>query len=237
MRIVSLTSVPPRFGGLGPVLESLLAQRPAPDRVVLALPRAYRRFPGQVDPPALPAGVTLLRTGTDHGPATKLLAPLDAWPDASRVVYCDDDCLYGDGWLSELEGAAARLTRPAIVAASGFDIARLKRRPVRPDPSAKDGWTDVAQGFGGVLVPVAALGARLVPPPQAAFAADDLWLSAQFAARGVPIALAPAARAAVTPLDRPEGLQDARFDGRGRAALYRETVMLAAERFDVWPPI
>ena len=50
--VISLTSIPPRFATLGPVLETLTAQ--GADAVVLALPRTYRRFPGATEAPPLP---------------------------------------------------------------------------------------------------------------------------------------------------------------------------------------
>ena len=42
MYAIALTSSPPRLARLGPVLEALLAQEPAPERVLLCLPEAWR---------------------------------------------------------------------------------------------------------------------------------------------------------------------------------------------------
>ncbi|WP_137699536.1 hypothetical protein [Marimonas lutisalis] len=198
MTVISLTSIPPRFSGLGPVLESLLAQ--GAERVVLALPRAYARFPGPVSPPPVPGGVEILWCD-DQGPATKLLAAQAACPGAD-IVYCDDDCVYGPGWLAALGAGAA----PGVAAAGAvFDVARLKRRGGL-----------VAQGFAGVLIPA---GLRFAPPPAACRAADDLWLSAQMALAGLKIRPCPEARAKVTPFAAPAPLQDEnRADHYARAA-------------------
>ena len=43
MYAVALTSIPPRLPRLGPVLASLLAQTPAPERVLLCLPERWAR--------------------------------------------------------------------------------------------------------------------------------------------------------------------------------------------------
>ncbi|SIO46247.1 hypothetical protein SAMN05444722_2317 [Rhodovulum sp. ES.010] len=227
MLVVSLTSIPPRFSGLGPVLESILAQRRRPDRVILALPRAYRRFPGAVEAPPLPEGVELVWSARDLGPATKVLpAARTVGPDAD-LVYCDDDCLYGPGWTAAL--VAARQGRE-VVAASGFPVTCLRRR------SPGLGEADIAQGFSGVLI-----SPDMIPPeahdiPAPAWAVDDIWLSGQYAAQGLPIRLAPAARAACVPLARPAALQDARIGGRTRAEANAAAAQTIHARHGLWPP-
>ncbi|MDQ2091901.1 hypothetical protein [Marimonas arenosa] len=209
MTVIALTSVPPRFAGLGPVLESLLAQGAA--KVVLALPRRYLRFPGAVSPPPLPGGVDLLRC-EDHGPATKFLAAQSAEPGAA-IAICDDDCLYAPGWLAALEDAAEH----GAAAGSVFSVERLKRRGGL-----------VAQGFAGVLVPA---GFTCPPPPEVCLAADDLWLSAHLALAGVEISECSSARAAVAPFSAPEPLQD-----RKRAETYAKAAADIHDRLGIWPP-
>lgn len=210
MLVISLTSVPPRFAGLGPVLESLLAQ--GADAVCLCLPERYARFPGAYDVPDLPQRVTLLR-GVDHGPAAKVIVAQAAFPEAT-LVYCDDDCLYGPGWLDALCAAPAG----TVAAGSVFDVARLRRA-----------GGQVAQGFAGVRLPP---GLHLTPPQGAARAADDLWFSAEIAAAGVNVSPCPAARARVTPLARPVGLQE-----ENRPETYRAALEEIEARLGVWPKV
>ncbi len=212
MDVISLTSIPPRFAGLGPVLESLLEQ--GADRVALALPRRYARFTGPVTPPPLPSGVTLLRPVTDHGPITKLLPAQARWPDA-RLILCDDDCLYGAGWLDALRAAYS----PGVaVAASTFPVSRLTRRGGL-----------VAQGFAGVLLPP---GVAVPPPPEAVRAADDLWISAHLALAGFGIVPATGARALVTPCAAPAALQDG-----NRAGVYALAAAYIHTATGLWPPL
>ena len=58
MYAITLTSIPPRFDRLGPVLKSLLDQDPAPDRVILSIPEHFERFPEAFTIPKLPNGVS-----------------------------------------------------------------------------------------------------------------------------------------------------------------------------------
>lgn len=208
-RIISLTSVPPRLPFIGPVLQSLLRQ--GADRVVLALPRHWSRFG---DAPAnfeVPHGVELLSC-SDLGPATKVLPVRAAYPQAD-IIYCDDDCIYGAGWLAQLsEGTGIR-------AASTFEVARLKRLGGR-----------VAQGFAGVYVPAGASLPEEVP--EALRNADDLWFSGWFASQGEDITTVPKARAVVTPLERSDGLQ-----ADNRAAVYANAAREIHKRLGVWPPL
>ncbi|EPX76335.1 hypothetical protein [Salipiger mucosus] len=224
MAIVSLTSIPPRFAALGSTLESLLAQRPAPEAVLLCLPRGYRRFPGPVTPPKLPEGVRLVWSDVDHGPALKLLPALRAVPDpASEIAICDDDWLYGPGWLSALKAAR----RPGVaVAGSTWEVRRLKRQ-----------GGSVVQGFAGVLLRAGMFDAQVLCPPPEAWAVDDIWISGQLARRGVGIVEAPAARAAITPRDSPGALQGARVDGRSRAAANAACTELLYDWYGIWPPL
>jgi hypothetical protein len=208
--IVSLTSIPPRFGGLGARLEELLAQRP--DALCLTIPNQYARFPDWEGAlPFLPSGVTLLR-GPDHGPASKLVAAAAAFPDADLLI-CDDDCSYGAGWLAAFR--ASRAAHPnAAIAASQFDAARIGL------PSGRA----IVQGFAGVLIRSDWL---LPRPPAPLTYVDDIWISASLAARGIQIIASDQARQEVAPHPAPEALQNAQIAGQSRAALNR----LAARHF------
>lgn len=237
MPVISLTSIPPRFGQLGACLEGLLAQRP--EALILAIPRRYRRFPGPVEVPPLPAGVTLLRPAQDAGPALKLLAAARYLRGQGvRLIYCDDDWDYAPGWAAALEAA---WTPGRVASAAPFAVRRLRRAaPYAPEgsPHAPPGaW--IAQGFAGVLLAPDELPAgALAMPPAAAWAVDDIWLSAQFARAGLGITTVPAARALAVPRAVPgPQLQDARIEGQDRAAANRACAALAHARYGLWPPL
>lgn len=221
MVVISLTSVPPRFATLPRVLRALLAQ--GAGRVILTVPRQYWRFPGDVHLPTLPDGVDLLRPEQDLGPATKVIPAARALRgQGATLVYCDDDWIYGPGWLDAL------LNVPGDVAAgAAFPVARLKR--------AGHG-KDVVQGFAGVRIRPELLPESAFDIPPEAFAVDDIWLSGHYAAQGAAVTVCPAARAAAHPLGGP-GLQDERIGGLNRAEANAACARIVHDRLGVWPPL
>lgn len=219
MLTVSLTSIPPRFPGLGPVLAALAAQ-PEVGEVRLTLPRRFRDFPGDHPLPGVPDGVRLIQTETDLGPATKLLPALA--DTKGPLLICDDDWHYGPGWAAAFLAAARDHPKHAL-SASTFDSARI----------GAPGGT-IVQGFAGVL-----LWPDMLPPEVHALPArfrpvDDIWLSGMLALAGTPVAKVPAARA----LCRPSGNEADPLQHRtDRAALNRACAAHLQKTYGIWPPI
>ena len=81
-----------------------------PDRVILNIPKTYRREAYRDDSlPVVPAGVEVLVSDVDYGPATKLLPTLRAFAGQEvNIAFCDDDRLYPNNWLSTLVENAKR---------------------------------------------------------------------------------------------------------------------------------
>lgn len=141
MLIVTLSSVPPRFGALGPTLESLLAQTRKPDRILLYIPTKYRRFPdwdGTL--PAVPEGVEIVRTDLDLGPSTKVLAAArDFAGQDVDLLLCDDDRFYPKDWAEifvraraeQPDAAICRIGRQAETMAQSEGKNRREPRAVR----------------------------------------------------------------------------------------------------------
>ncbi len=103
--VISLTTIPPRFPSVGKTIDSLLRQNLKPDSVELYIPRQYRRFPDHVfSLPEVPDGVTVEVIEDDFGPATKLLPCLRKYRGGGgiRIIYCDDDRVYWNGWLDNI---------------------------------------------------------------------------------------------------------------------------------------
>ena len=229
MYAISLTSIPPRFDRLGPVLDALLAQQPAPMAVILSLPHSYRRFPGLVSPPALPDAVEVIWSDADLGPAGKALIPARRLAgQVDRLIYCDDDWIYPPGW------AAALLAGTGDKVAStgqGFSVERLKRHS-----TAQPGFTDIAQGYSGVCVDPAWLSGADMTPPDVAWPVDDIWLSGHLARQGVAVHEVAQARAGMRPAfeDR-HGLQDLSIEGQSRHAANLACVAELTRRYGLWP--
>ncbi len=124
--IVTLSTIPPRFGRIGPTLGCLLAQRRPADRILLYIPEIYRRYPdwdGHL--PAVPAGVEIRRVAEDFGPATKVLPAAREFAGRDcRLLFCDDDRAYPPDWSERLL-RAAEAHPGAAVAALGFEAATV----------------------------------------------------------------------------------------------------------------
>ena len=178
--VISLTTVPPRFSALGPVLASLAAQ--SADRVLLWVPPSYERFPDRdIRLPDVPPGVTLCQSPRDHGPATKCIPALAELGPKDELLICDDDAIYGPGWAAGFLAERAR-HRDAAIAASSYPVTRI-------DPALRRDAGTIVQGFAGVLLRADMLASHTIAARDRAV--DDIWLSAQLAARGTEIVTAP----------------------------------------------
>lgn len=140
MRIISLSTIPPRFPLIEPTLRSLLAQNSRVDEIRLYVPRSYRRFPdydGAV--PMVPKGITLIRVDEDLGPASKVLcASRDLRGTAASILFCDDDKIFDPDWAANLFDAQDE--RPhECVALIGKPIPAAVRRKSARLPVAQRG--------------------------------------------------------------------------------------------------
>ncbi len=226
--VISLTSIPPRFGQLPRVVAALRAQT-ARARILLVLPRHYRRFPGHHVPPPL-EGVEILRPAEDAGPIAKLAPAVRLLRGEGRqgchLLYCDDDWLNGPGWAQGFLDAA-RARPGAVIAASIFSARRLGLSSPADSP-------DIAQGFAGVLLSPGWLDEAALAPPPEAWAVDDIWLSAQYARLGRRIVRPAGLRAHAAPLLEPARLQDARLDGADRATANRRLAQRQVTEYGIW---
>ena len=99
--ILSLSTIPPRFGMLGASLNSLLNQDRKADEIHVYIPKVYRRFPEHnFFKPNVPDGLTLKIVDYDYGPATKILpCALEYRGTNTRIIYGDDDRFADTSWL------------------------------------------------------------------------------------------------------------------------------------------
>lgn len=167
MLVISLSSVPPRFGRVGATLECLTRQ--GADKVLLYIPRAYRRFPdwdGSL--PKVPEGVEIRRVDHDWGPATKVLgAAREFRGQDADILFCDDDQRYAPGWAQRF--LALKAAHPDAVicilgfhayhTAEGSTVRALQPRAVRRwritdiGFQARYFWQDITKGRGLISPP------------------------------------------------------------------------------------
>jgi hypothetical protein len=173
-RLISMSSVPPRFSTLPESLARLQRDHGHLGAIRLYLPLHFRRFPGEPPSlPPLPDGVDVRRVAHDMGPATKLLAALDEhWRQVrdsafDQILFCDDDKHYHPGWAAAL--FAEQAVRPDTAVCLAGTILRSGGR--RCDCAWPD-RTPVARPGRRLLSPsyqarrIAQHGARLLGAPR-----------------------------------------------------------------------
>lgn len=210
--IISLTTIPPRINTIALTLQSLLDQEAKINRIVLCIPRRYRRTDlGEISIPDLPAGIEVLRCDHDYGPATKVLPVIKEYRGSdARIIYCDDDRIYHPDWAANLlqksdennecciadDGekievtalnSVRNTTRYRVLKAATFGLyGRRLRKVIRGlDPGI--GWIDIAKGYGGVLVRPEFIPETAFDIPDTLWVVDDIWLSGQLALNNVKI--------------------------------------------------
>ena len=114
--IISLTTIPSRFKYIGETLESLLAQDIKVDKIILYVPKYYKRFDEKLDKlPPVPKGIVAKFSETDYGPATKILPAVKDFLDEDvRIIFCDDDRIYPKNLVSTLISASKKRPNDVI---------------------------------------------------------------------------------------------------------------------------
>lgn len=136
--VITLSTIPPRFGNLGATLRSLRAQTSRPEAIEVHIPKTYRRFPdwgGGL--PAVPEGITIVRSDEDYGPATKILPAARAYRGQEiELLYVDDDHVYGRDWAAR--SLALRKGKPeTVICAGATTIEKLGVRWHATDPQPR----------------------------------------------------------------------------------------------------
>lgn len=258
--IISLTTIPPRIHLVRPTLESLLQQNASIDKVILWIPRAYRRSEfGGFEIPAMPDGVEVRRCDIDYGPATKLLPAVAAYRNQDvNILYCDDDRIYDPDWASHLLSHNAQHPGACIAhagevvesiaekyAATGwlykfltyatFGIrSHYHRKRVRElDPGI--GVVDICKGYGGVLVRPEFFDDAAFEIPDLLWTVDDIWLSGHLAVKGIEVwKVSRAEKAKKTDAAVVNSLIDYIYREHAREAANMACIRYFQERYGVW---
>ena len=140
--VITLSSIPPRFGRMQLTLEKLVSQTVPADRVIVYLPKTYRRFPdwdGTL--PAVPDGVEIRIVDKDYGPATKLLPALKEFDLKQDILFCDDDMDYPTDWAAAFLAQRRRQPEACITLCSEtFNTPPLRQRKNVQKPRAWCLW-------------------------------------------------------------------------------------------------
>lgn len=210
--VISLSVLPTRFKGLKPTLNSLTDQSVLPEKIILNLPKTFRRDKTNYVIPEYVKNHPLVEINwieNDLGPATKLLPTLDLYKDDpdKLIIIVDDDQIYPRGMVEnyikhskELPDAAMTLSGWTVP--KSFDHADKVQlyggivRFYRMDNSvAKPVQVDCLQGAASFAVKPK-LFDRTVHDfdnaPKEAFFVDDIWVSGNLARMKSPVFVVPA---------------------------------------------
>jgi glycosyltransferase involved in cell wall biosynthesis len=265
--IITLTTIPPRFPYLGETLRSLLSQDAKIDAIELWVPRTYKRFSFDVakDLPKVPEGVNIRLAQQDMGPATKILPAVSTYTGHDvNLLFCDDDKIYDPKWATRLLSASIAHPGCCIVEEGGdlkhnsehnwcgsdqpraerikkgFNY-RLKRAisfgTWKPRKSVSSGYTDILEGWGGVLVRPEFFTQRAFDIHPDLWMIDDIWLSGQLAINNVKIWLTfePGTRAKGNSNEAKKfALRTQVVEGKGRTALNQNGIDYFRDKHDIW---
>jgi len=204
--VISLTTVPSRARHLSQFLEGINSQTVLPSRIELNLPAEYhKRSLGKVDRTLIPSDLDVYDC-EDCGPATKILPTLKRYSGSdTRIIYCDDDRIYDKNWVRNLVAASDCNPKSAIcdetISISSIiyryhhphkDLRYKVRKALslgryRPYHTDKTRQSDVAQGFGGVLVKPSFFTNTVFSIPDVLWSVDDIWLSGNMTLNGTKI--------------------------------------------------
>jgi glycosyltransferase involved in cell wall biosynthesis len=260
--IITLSTIPPRFNYLRPTLNSLLHQKHSAEQIILYIPERYRRFPewdGKL--PDVPRGITIRRTPLDFGPATKVLPAIREFSGRDvDILFCDDDVIYDPKWSWRF--AKLREKMPDVcLAEAGKEIADaifrapdrlprvhrgpralrhrllslLKHRRRLTSHYLESGYCDIFLGVSGVMVRPSFFTGAAFDIPEILWTVDDVWLSGNLEAKGIPIWLnADAPRRRERRNRRISSLKDLVHQGHGRRAANQACVEYFRKTMGIW---
>ena len=182
--VISLTSIPSRFGHLQDVVSHLAQQ--TCHEIWVNIPHVYSRFPewdGSI-PPLSGSKLKLNRECEDLGPGTKVTGPALHLDPEDIIVYLDDDTNYDPKLVTNLL-KWWKTDQKSAWGLSGFHFQNYFDKRY---PRTHGVPVDVLEGYGSVLVKAAwvqNLVSEFKELREEAKAADDVILSNLLTKQGV----------------------------------------------------
>jgi hypothetical protein len=191
--VACLSTIPARIEYIHFTLDSLANQSRRFDKIYLCIPNECKRLgKPYVIPDTLASrpGVEILRC-EDYGPATKVLgllaAKLPEIDSETKIFFCDDDRVYESTRAEEYWNASEEYPEMVICTASTpywkffidgqvYDYNSEKDFPAGRH-KVRDGYMDIFEGFGGVLVKPRFFDESVFDVPKEFLVVDDIWLS------------------------------------------------------------
>lgn len=210
--VISMSVLPSRFEGLKPTLNSLTDQSVLPEKIIINLPRFFKRDQSNYEIPDFVRHHPLVQINwidEDLGPATKLLPALnmyEAEPD-KLIIVVDDDQIYSRQMIENYIHHAEQLPDAALTLSGwtvpeSFNHANKVQiygaivRVYRKDTSIKQPMrVDCLQGAASFAVRPKLFDDRVFNfenAPKEAFFVDDIWISGNLSRTGSAVYVIPA---------------------------------------------
>ena len=189
---ICLSTIPSRFKHIEDTIETLVNQSRLPERIILSIPRYYKRFKDttitEEQIKELSDKYPLLqvhRCDHDYGPATKFLGALEIIPSNSYALLVDDDILYHRHLLKSFIEKTPR-GYSSSMNVYNLPYSLLTTRTFR-----------IGQGYKGFFIPTSVKDDifkfyDLVKDEPGVFFDDDVWMSFFLNKKGIPIKAIPA---------------------------------------------
>ena len=210
--IVSMSVLPSRFKGLLPTINSLTDQSVLPEKIVINLPRFFKRDKTDFEIPEYVENHPLIEINwieNDLGPATKLLPTIEFYehnPDR-LIVVVDDDQIYSREMVEnyvrhEQQLPNAAMTLSGWTVPDSYNHADKEQRYggivrfYRKDTSVSEPIrVDCLQGAASFAVKPKFFDKKVFDfdsAPEEAFFVDDIWVSGNLAITKTPVYIIPA---------------------------------------------
>lgn len=263
--IISLITIPSRARYLSRFLASIDRQSVLPSKIEINIPTEYnKRNLGTVDKTLIPSDLDVYEC-EDYGPATKLLPTLKRYAGTdTRIIYCDDDRIYNHNWIHNLVSSSD--CNPASAICDEFtSVRKVERRyhnrnrrlrkalknikksllfgRYQPCQTNNNDATDIAEGFGGVLIRPSFFPDMVFSIPDILWSVDDIWLSGVMTLNGTPIHWSGrclSEKSAPMTVDghdlgrQPEALTLSQFDGFDRLSADYYALNYFQRNFGIW---
>lgn len=210
--VISLSVLPARFKHLEPTLSSITDQTLLPEKIIINLPRNFKRDKSNYVIPDYVNNHPLVEINWiehDMGPATKILPTIEKFKNEPErlIIVLDDDQIYPHGLVENFvknseELPDAAMTMSGWVVPKSFDHGDKKQiygaivRIYRRDNSInKPVRVDCLQGASSFAVKPKFFDNRVFDfdnAPKEAFFVDDIWLSGNLARNQCPVYVVPA---------------------------------------------
>lgn len=169
--ILSLSTIPPRFGMLGKSLNSLINQKRRADEIHIYIPKIYRRFPEHnFCIPDVPEGVRIKIIDHDYGPATKVLPCAQAYRGTNtRIIYGDDDRFADTSWLECIVQSSKERPEDVIVSSGmtlqnyGLSLKNKSLLPRAKRAKVKYDFEYLVRRFGQKFIEIITKNSRIKP--------------------------------------------------------------------------